>query len=189
MSLPKQVPPQPMPALRETTTRFWVRFWFLSSVFGFINTVSYSVKGTRSRTSETVYLVGDWFAAQGRQAAFELALQFREIALDHDAHQFLKRNGRLPTENPVGFRGVGQEIIHLGGAEVAGIDFDVFAPVEARGREGELGEFTDRMRLARADDAVAGFVVLEHQPHRADIIGGVAPVPARIEIAEIELIF
>ena len=57
--------------------RFCVRFWFLSSVFGFINTVSYSVKGHALNELPSVYLGRDWFAAQGRQAAFELALQFR----------------------------------------------------------------------------------------------------------------
>ena len=38
------------------------------------------------------------------------------------------------------------------------------------------------------DDVVARLVVLEHQPHRADVVARVAPVAARGEVAEHELV-
>jgi hypothetical protein len=37
--------------------------------------------------------------------------------------------------------------------------------------------------LAGAEDEVAGLVLLEHQPYRLDVLGGVAPVAPGVEVA------
>src|SRR2546426_150832 len=44
------------------------------------------------------------------------------------------------------------------------------------------------MRHARADHVIARLLLLEHEPHRFDVIRSVAPVPAGVEIAQIELL-
>ena len=46
---------------------------------------------------------------------------------------------------------------------------------------------SDGVRHARRDDVVAWLVVLQHEPHRAHVVPGVAPVTARREVAEHEL--
>ena len=40
------------------------------------------------------------------------------------------------------------------------------------------------MRLARRDDEIVGLVLLQHEPHRPDVVPGEAPVPLGVEIAE-----
>ena len=44
------------------------------------------------------------------------------------------------------------------------------------------------LRDTGRDDVVAGLVVLEHEPHRTDVVARVAPVAARGEVAERELL-
>jgi len=43
------------------------------------------------------------------------------------------------------------------------------------------------VRLAAGDHVVVGLVLLEHQPHRLDVVLGVAPVAGRVEVAQLEL--
>ncbi len=54
--------------------------------------------------------------------------------------------------------------------------------------EGQLAEPTDGDHLARRDHVVVGLVLLEHEPHRLDVVAGVAPVALRVEVAEVELL-
>ena len=44
------------------------------------------------------------------------------------------------------------------------------------------------MRLTRRHDVVVRPVLLEHQPHRPDVVGGVAPVLLGVEVAEGQLV-
>src|SRR5207247_8165268 len=64
------------------------------------------------------------------------------------------------------------------------VDLDVLVPVEADALERMGDELLDRVRLAARDHVVAGLVLLQHQPHRADVVTGVAPVAPRREVAE-----
>ena len=95
---------------------------------------------------------------------------------------------RLPAEGLAGLRRIAQEDVHLRGAEIARIDLHVLLVVEVELREDLLGEFADRMGLSGGDDVIVGPVLLEHQPHRLDVVPGEAPVALRLEIAEVELL-
>ncbi len=44
------------------------------------------------------------------------------------------------------------------------------------------------MRLAGRHHEVVGLVLLEHQPHRLDVVAGEAPVALGVEVAEVELL-
>ena len=44
------------------------------------------------------------------------------------------------------------------------------------------------MRLAGGDHVVVGLVLLEHQPHGADVFAGMTPVTLGVEVAEAELV-
>src|ERR1035437_8792416 len=131
---------------------------------------------------------GDRFATQGRHAAVQAAFQIREIALDHHSNEVFKGYGWFPAEYAAGLRSVGHEIVHLGGPEVAGIDFDVLAPVEVRRLEGEVSKFPDGVGMAGTDDIVIRCILLEHEPHGADIVWGVAPIAASVQVAKVKLI-
>ena len=45
-----------------------------------------------------------------------------------------------------------------------------------------------RVHLAGRDDVVVRLRLLEHQPHRLDVLLGVAPVAPRVEVAEVEVL-
>ena len=59
--------------------------------------------------------------------------------------------------------------------------------VEADVPERQLHELADAVRLAGGDHEVVRLVLLEHQPHRLDVVPGVAPVALRVEVAERQL--
>ncbi len=65
---------------------------------------------------------------------------------------------------------------------------NVVAPLEADVREGAFDEILHRVTLAGGDHVVVRLVLLQHQPHGPDVVTGVAPVTARIEVAEHELV-
>ena len=49
-------------------------------------------------------------------------------------------------------------------------------------------EVLDAVGLAGGDDVVVGLVLLQHQPHRLDVVAGVAPVALGVEVAEHDLV-
>src|SRR5215203_6900810 len=61
-------------------------------------------------------------------------------------------------------------------------------PVEIQTRRRLVQKVGDGSRFARRDDVVVRLVLLEHEPHRLDVVAGKAPVPPRLEVTEIELV-
>ena len=59
-------------------------------------------------------------------------------------------------------------------------------PVPAGAPEGQLAELPHRVALAGRDDVVARLGLLQHAPHRLDVVLRVAPVAPRVEVAEVE---
>jgi len=111
-----------------------------------------------------------------------------EVRLQHEPREFVERRPRLPAELAPGLRCVAAELVDLGRAEVARIDLDVSLPVEACEAERFRDELPDAVHLAGCDDKVVRCLVLEHQPHRFDVLGRVAPVSAGIQVAEEQLL-
>ena len=60
--------------------------------------------------------------------------------------------------------------------------------IELYAREGEIDELAHRMGLAGGDHEVLGLVLLQHEPHRLDVVAGEAPVALRVEVAEPQLV-
>ena len=54
--------------------------------------------------------------------------------------------------------------------------------------ERELAELPHRVRLAGRDHVVVRLVLLEHQPHRLDVVARIAPVALGVQVAEAELV-
>ena len=65
---------------------------------------------------------------------------------------------------------------------------DVRLPVQAGLVERDLDAAADGVGLAGGDHEVVGLVVLEHQPHRLDVVLRVAPVALGVEVAERQLV-
>ena len=59
-------------------------------------------------------------------------------------------------------------------------------PIEARVLERHAHEVPDRIARAGGDDVVRRLIRLEHPPHRIGVLGGITPVAAGVEIAEVE---
>src|SRR5438552_17743183 len=86
-----------------------------------------------------------------------------------------------------GFGGVTQKNNDFSRSVVAGIDLHKLLPVEIDVAESFVEKVPDRMGLAGRDNVIVRLFLLEHQPDRFHIIGGVAPIAFRIQITEEEL--
>ena len=51
-------------------------------------------------------------------------------------------------------------------------------------REGHVHQLADAVRLPGGNHVVVRLVLLEHQPHRLDVVLGVAPVALGVEVAQ-----
>ena len=84
--------------------------------------------------------------------------------------------------------GVADEVVDLGRPQELGVDDHMLVQVESRVLERDLDELAHRVLLAGRDHVVVGLVGLEHQPHRLDVVAGVAPVALRVEVAQPQLV-
>jgi hypothetical protein len=105
--------------------------------------------------------------------------------VDHHRDQLGEADPGLPAERGLGLGGVPDELVDLGRAHESLVLTHVRLPVvdaDPGEREGE--ELADRVRLPGGDDVVVGLLLLEHQPHRLDVVTGEAPVALGVEVAE-----
>ena len=75
------------------------------------------------------------------------------------------------------------QAVDLGRAVELRVDDDVSLVVEPQAVERHLAKLAHRVRYPCRDDEVRWFVLLEHQPHRPDVVAGEAPVPLGVEVA------
>src|SRR5579871_1487836 len=101
-----------------------------------------------------------------------------QIMLDHHLHQFLEGHCRFPAQPGASLGGIPAEMVDFRGAEVALFDLDIARPVQVETGGGEVEKFADRMRDAGSDDVIIGAVLLQHPPHRFDVVPGVTPIAA-----------
>src|SRR5688572_6552977 len=99
-----------------------------------------------------------------------------EVGIDHHLHQLRELHLGLPTEELARLRHVAAEVVDLRRTEVARIDLDVAVPVEIEVAERVVEEVAHGVRLTGRDHEVVGALLLEHEPHRLDVITGEAPV-------------
>src|SRR5437764_7059878 len=111
-----------------------------------------------------------------------------DIVLDHRLYKVRECDPRLPAEDLTRLRCIAAQYIDFGRPEIAPVDLDMAPPVKAGRRKSELDEIPHTVRLPSGDDVVIGVLLLQHQPHRLDIISGKAPVTLRSEISQVELV-
>src|SRR6266567_2500472 len=104
-------------------------------------------------------------------------------------HELREVELRLPTQLRVGFRRIADEPVQLGRPSLERrIDEDMALPVESEVVERALHQVANGVALAGRHDVVAWFVLLQHQPDRANIVPCVPPVAPSIEITQDELV-
>src|SRR5918994_478912 len=120
--------------------------------------------------------------------ALELPLEQGDVGVDHEVDQALERGLRLPAEHLAGLGRVADQQVDLGGPEELLVDHHVLLPVEAHPPERQLAELTHRVGLAGGDHVVVGLILLEHEPHRLDVVAGVAPVALGVDVPHAQLV-
>ena len=118
-----------------------------------------------------------------------LARQF-EIVVDHRCRPAPRSDmSGLPPED-LGARGSRRrEVVDLGGSEVARVDGRRARASRARrGANARLDELARPCATRPSRRRSRPACLLQHQPHRLDVVAGEAPVAARVEVAEVELL-
>src|SRR5205085_1863174 len=100
----------------------------------------------------------------------------REVRLHHLRDHVFNARDRLPSQHAPGLGRIADEPVDLGGAEEGLVGDHVVFHGEADATERHLAHGADRGGPPRGDHIVIGGVLLEHEPHGADVVLGVAPV-------------
>jgi hypothetical protein len=126
-----------------------------------------------------------------------------QVAFDHLFHQLGKADLCMPSQLVSRLAGVTKQGLDLGRPEIARVHPDHGPPaagvdtrlIDARPapldlhveeRAGRHDKIAHRELLTRGNDEVLRDLLLQHQPLRTDIVARVAPIAARIEVAEVE---
>src|ERR1035437_700528 len=108
----------------------------------------------------------------------------REVGVHHHPHELTEAHLRLPAKHALRLRRIRDEQLDLGGTHELLVRLHELAPVEIGIRERFLAELLHGPFLTGADDVVVGLVLLQHAPHRVDVVAGEAPVAVRMQVAE-----
>src|SRR5262245_13468319 len=106
----------------------------------------------------------------GELAAF---LLFR---MDHSRNDLCKADPWSPAELPCRLRGVAPRIANVSGASERIIAFDVVLPSQSNFGKRGGHEFIQPVGCTRSNNKILGPIVLQHHPHRFDVVRGPAPV-------------
>src|SRR5579871_4953961 len=113
-------------------------------------------------------------AARGRGVARglerTLLLREAEIMLGHHADELGKADARAPAEPLARLAGIALERVDLGRPQIARIELDMLLPVEPKLAERRFDKLANAVRFACRDRVVIGLLLLQHQPHRLDIV-------------------
>ena len=122
---------------------------------------------------------------------------------DHFTNHLIKRNFSLPSQFFLRFWWISQKCFHFGGSEISGIDgndnltgflvdaFFINSPTFPAKRYAELSggrfnKFPHGVIFPGGDNIIFRRVLLEHQPLHFNIVPGMSPVPAGIQIADVK---
>src|SRR5262249_9195556 len=115
------------------------------------------------------------------------AAQAFEIGTHHELDQRAESHAGRPAEHTARLRGVPDQVIDLGRAEQRGVLTHPTARVDPDDAERDLDQVAHRVRLPGRHHVIVGDRLLEHAPHRLDVVAGEAPVAACVEGADHEL--
>src|SRR5262245_1466708 len=107
-----------------------------------------------------------------------------DVGADHHLHERGEPDLRPPAEHALRLARVPDQVVDLGRTEQLRIEADVIPPPEPDGIERDLYEILDRVRRPGGDHVVVGRRLLEHPPHRLDVVPREAPVAPGLEVPE-----
>ena len=111
-----------------------------------------------------------------------------EVGIDEKPDKLREADRGLPAEPLPRLRWVADKIVQLGlPALERAVEVHVLIGIEADVLERDGNQLANAVGLACRDHVVTRLVLLEHQPHRAHVVAGEAPVAPGVEIAEPEL--
>src|SRR5262249_47762638 len=159
---------------------------------------------TRANTPRRdIYLLMSPGNAIALAAHQRIALRQREIGYHHLPHQLLEVGARHPAQLRARLSRIAQQRVDFRWAKVArvdahhdaaalAVDAHLFAPaaapadahVEMGGRL--LHELAHRMLAPGGNHVILWMAALQHQPLRLHVVTRMAPVAARLEIAEVQ---
>ena len=93
----------------------------------------------------------------------------------------------LPAQHRLGLGGISAKHVNFSGTEKRGVDDYEFLVVEPDVFEGDLAHVAHGCRHTRCNHVVVRLVLLEHEPHRFDVVACESPVALCIDVAETKL--
>src|SRR3972149_6573751 len=111
-----------------------------------------------------------------------------EVGFDHDAHELLELYLWPPAELPLRLGRISHQRVHFRRTQIAGINLDMFVPIQFQETERFLDKFLYRVALPIGDDKISRPRLLKHEPHRHNIFRRIAPVPPGLEVSQVEFI-
>ena len=157
--------------------------------------------GRASETGSVLTPVTRFSSCLPRSARVGRHTEALEIGSHHDLSELVKLHCGTPTKLRLGFAAVADEHVNVCRPVVPFVDSDRDAtgvhvaahlrdalalPLDAHsGHSGSgLDELAHGVSLSGGDHIVVGLVLLQHQPHAVGVVPGVAPVAARVHIAQ-----
>src|SRR5437764_11138602 len=111
-----------------------------------------------------------------------------EVRVDHQPDELIEAGARLPAELLLRLRVVADQVIDLGRPVEGRVGAHVVVGVQPDLVERDIDEVAHAVRLTGRDHVVLRLALLEHEPHRLDVVLRVAPVALGIEVAEPQLL-
>src|SRR6266850_3945054 len=105
-----------------------------------------------------------------------------KIPFDHLLHKAGEGPRVFPAERFGGLRSVPMQQGDVGWAEERGILDDILVRVQPDVTERNLQKLADGMRLSARNHVIVGLVLLQHGPHRHDVVLGVSPVARGVQV-------
>src|ERR1700733_10705146 len=110
------------------------------------------------------------------------------IAVDHHFDEPFEGNFWMPAYCPARLGAVAAQMLHICGPQQLRVYFDMVSIVQSSMGKCDFQQTPYAMRLAGGDYIIVGLFLLQHEPHRTNIISGETPVPFGIKVSHLELV-
>src|SRR5437868_9669548 len=111
-----------------------------------------------------------------------------KVPVHHLFDQAFERPPVFPAELFLSLSCVALEQADIRGTEKRRVLDDISVGLQSNAIESNVDEFANGVRLAAGDDVIVRLLLLQHGPHRDDVVSGVPPVATRVQISEIQLV-
>jgi hypothetical protein len=125
-------------------------------------------------------------AQRHRQTLFQADISFLDfqVGIDHHFDQLRKVNTRTPAEFRAGLASIADQGRDIGRPEETCFLGDVRVPIlYFHMIKSDLKKIADGMSLAGRYDIIVRFLLLEHKPHRLNVVTSETPVTGHVHVA------